>query len=471
MASTPNPPAPAPAPAAPIPIHFPRMEMQPGNRAQSAPLQFLQFFTPGTGRGLHAEEAAAPGKPLARIQKPLFNILEERNSTEFDYLIHGVANMICFLQGRGLLDQYTEEHSRIQEEEAREIDSYGNRWDFKDIYLQFATHGVTIAHPKINIDGFTEHHKSYIATGTCFDDYTSQINHSCVPSCIWVFNKAELQLRAVKNIRAGEELTVSYDAYEGSREENYSQGTVKSHWNGNAHKKRVKKLEDRWGFKCACTLCLGAKDQPFWHTKGSRIDDLVQLLFKIAKYPPPQPIDELPKLLQILTIASQEALPLQSFPLKAIHERIRNHQANSNQVDSALQTSLTLYFDIEPHYSPPLPLSERLSSLRILSEYIELSTRSLNLTYTVEGLCIIQFGMKLKLDRDSETCFGRDSDVAAFLRKMLDAEIKAVGIGSMRTKIDAGSVEMRFAFEMKRMLRWAGFDEEQIRKAEIGEML
>lgn len=68
-------------------------------------------------------------------------------------------------------------------------------------------------------------------------------------------------------------------------------------------------------------------------------------------------------------------------------------------------------------------------------------------------------------------CFGRDSDIAIFLRKTLAAEIQAVKVNATRTKLDLGLVEVRFAVEMKGMLNRAGFDEEQIKKAKICEIL
>ncbi|KAH9216055.1 hypothetical protein DL95DRAFT_522942 [Leptodontidium sp. 2 PMI_412] len=589
MASTSNQQSPV------IPIQFPRMEVKQCNRVRSAHLQFRKSLTPGTGRGLHAEVDAAPGKLLARIQKPLLNIVKKgciettcdnclathrqggamdgicsstvssdgisrpqhmvacdgckflhycsekcKNEAWANHhkaecsvldklvkegwqedaaieseLLRVVIRLFCLratgdeyesvFENLKSLPEYNQltrvamlcwdsddiENFAVQCGLLRRYEGMGDgdgeangenggfenegfvqgREDIKHIYIAMETHGIDIAHPKINIDGLTEHHESYIVTGTCFDFCTSKINHSCAPNCIWVFNKSELQLRAVKNIRGGEELTVSYDAYAGAREENYSRGTVKSHWNGNAHKKRVKKLKERWGFECACTLCLGAKYQPFWHTKGSRIDDLVQPLFKKATYPPPQPIDELPKLLRLLTIASEENFSLQSFPMKTIHERICTHQANSRQLIEALRTSLKLYILVETQYFIPLPLDQRLSSLRILSEYYERYTQFLNLPHLTEDLYVRLFGLKLKLVRETEMCFGRDSDIAIFLRKTLAAEIQAVKVNATRTKLDLGLVEVRFAVEMKGMLNRAGFDEEQIKKAKICEIL
>ena len=69
----------------------------------------------------------------------------------------------------------------------------------------------------------------------------SLLNHSCDPNTIGVFDGKRLELRAIKEIKVGEEVTLSYtDAYTAILEE---------------RKKKKLKLE-YWGFQCKCDICL-----------------------------------------------------------------------------------------------------------------------------------------------------------------------------------------------------------------------
>lgn len=85
-----------------------------------------------------------------------------------------------------------------------------------------------------------------ICSGICLEPFASMVNHSCDPNSWWIFNGRELQMRAVRDISAGEELTMSYITVSGS------------------YNIRQESLFTGWGFKCVCTLCemgqLGPKE-------------------------------------------------------------------------------------------------------------------------------------------------------------------------------------------------------------------
>ena len=76
-----------------------------------------------------------------------------------------------------------------------------------------------------------------ISSGICLEPFASMINHSCDPNSWWTFNGRELQMRAVRDISAGEEMTISYITISGS------------------YNNRQESLLTGWGFKCLCTLC------------------------------------------------------------------------------------------------------------------------------------------------------------------------------------------------------------------------
>jgi hypothetical protein len=85
-----------------------------------------------------------------------------------------------------------------------------------------------------------------ISSGISLEPFASMINHSCDPNSWWTFNGRELQMRAVRDISAGEEMTISYITISGS------------------YNIRQESLLTGWGFKCVCTLCemgqLGPKE-------------------------------------------------------------------------------------------------------------------------------------------------------------------------------------------------------------------
>jgi hypothetical protein len=76
-----------------------------------------------------------------------------------------------------------------------------------------------------------------VTAGVCLEPFASMINHSCDPNSWWTFNGREFQLRAVRDILAGEELTASYIGISG------------------CYKFRQQSLMNGWGFQCRCLLC------------------------------------------------------------------------------------------------------------------------------------------------------------------------------------------------------------------------
>jgi len=68
----------------------------------------------------------------------------------------------------------------------------------------------------------------------------SRINHSCNPNTVvdWASETLEMEVRAVRNIERGEELTGNY------------MGEL-----GGARKERMARLEKNWFFQCQCEVC------------------------------------------------------------------------------------------------------------------------------------------------------------------------------------------------------------------------
>lgn len=56
-------------------IQIPRMALKPGNLSDSIELRFIDSRFGLTGKGLHTDVSIKAGKLVARISKPLFNIV------------------------------------------------------------------------------------------------------------------------------------------------------------------------------------------------------------------------------------------------------------------------------------------------------------------------------------------------------------------------------------------------------------
>jgi hypothetical protein len=75
-----------------------------------------------------------------------------------------------------------------------------------------------------------------VTSGICLEPFASMVNHCCDPNSWWVFNGCEFQLRAIREIPAGEELTISYIGIT----ENFE---------------FRQEMLLNWGINCACAMC------------------------------------------------------------------------------------------------------------------------------------------------------------------------------------------------------------------------
>lgn len=65
--------------------------------------------------------------------------------------------------------------------------------------------------------------------------------------------------------------------------------------------------------------------------------------------------------------------------METIFEQLRQRQDESGLLREAVQTALKQYFLVDPKYSIPLTLDQRLSSLRILSHTWSASSKQANM--------------------------------------------------------------------------------------------
>ena len=94
--------------------------------------------------------------------------------------------------------------------------------------------------------------ESTVASGLFLD--ASLINHSCVPNCFASFGGREIRIHNVREVREGEEFTISYGPVVGS----------------DTPTGRGDALHRSHGFRCQCEGCVDQRDQDFSDFKAMR---------------------------------------------------------------------------------------------------------------------------------------------------------------------------------------------------------
>ena len=96
---------------------------------------------------------------------------------------------------------------------------------------------------KLEVNSFSILDKTLTTTAYGVYRTASCVNHSCEPNMVAAFSGRDVYLRPIRDIEKGDELTISYVELAALTET-----------------RRVE-LQDRYGFKCACTRCTGAEGQ------------------------------------------------------------------------------------------------------------------------------------------------------------------------------------------------------------------
>ncbi|KAL6032500.1 hypothetical protein STEG23_013380, partial [Scotinomys teguina] len=130
---------------------------------------------------------------------------------------------------------------------------------------EWTQHSVIIIIIKINItliiilcvicNSFTICNAEMQEVGVGLYPSMSLLNHSCDPNCSIVFNGPHLLLRAVREIEAGEELTICYLDMLMTSEE------------------RRKQLRDQYCFECDCIRCQ-TQDKAIISSNSERLPDI-----------------------------------------------------------------------------------------------------------------------------------------------------------------------------------------------------
>jgi len=275
------------------------------------------------------------------------------------------------------------------------------------------------------------------------------INHACQPNSWWTFNGCEFQLRAVRDIAAGEELSISYIGITAS------------------YKSRQENVTKDWGFECSCLLCKQGPQEPI---DGPLYDKLLEIQ-KFEKNTPACKLftntckTQVPYLLRLgsapirthqdfIDEVLRSGYHLGNYPIPQLYRQIYTATLKSGNNIDALKVYLKLYYEIEHVAIPPSFPDDRINSLKkviSLIRTVQLVESPLMNEDVKELLPYIRGYLSKRLCIETEKCFGFDTEIAKFEREQYQK------IFSQST--DGYGDRERYVKNVKELLNWAGVAE------------
>jgi SET domain len=260
----------------------------------------------------------------------------------------------------------------------------------------------------------TNRHKGELLTrgphlvgGLVLDPFKALINHSCDPNARFISEGLELHVRALKNIPAGAELTVSYTL---------------EYYNSD-YQEQQRYLSVHRSFRCTCSICKLGQLGPTGQLRA-RIQKFIDPHIEPARitlsYTNPRQRQDYvrnfateQKALLAATIASgatPEAYPFPALYLKGFECAVL--QANSPP--EALKACLQIYFYHQPLQIEQLDVDARLGILSNIIVLMQMVYQRLS----SEGSTFESFvgHLRAKLASDTEKWYGSDSKVARYER-------------------------------------------------------
>ncbi|KAE9370083.1 SET domain-containing protein [Stipitochalara longipes BDJ] len=267
-----------------------------------------------------------------------------------------------------------------------------------------------------------------VTSGVCLEPFASMINHSCQPNAWWTFNGREFQLRAVRDIPAGEELSISYIGITAS------------------FKLRQENVMKDWGFECACLLCKEGPQEPM---DGPLYDKFLEI----------QNIEKSTAVGSASLQMNQDFIDemlrsgyhLGNYPIPQLYRQIYTATLRKGDNIGALKVYLKLYYEIEHAAIPPPFPDDRINSLKKLISLIRTVqlVESPLITEDIKSMLpYIRGYLSNKLCRETERCFGFDTEIARFEKEQYQ---KVFG-GSTNRYDD----RERYVHSVKAVLQWAG---------------
>ena len=234
------------------------------------------------GHGLFATELIKPGTLIIR-EKPVLTVsqAETKAKTEYRCVIEQVSRLTPVDQNR-LMGLYHNPKKFREFSFLKDQLCPGTDLDSCLVLAKFYTNAASITAGGLECGLFTEF---------------CRMNHSCTPNICWVYDEPSgmMEVYAVRNIAAGEEITNSYIEVACS------------------YQARVKELSN-WGFACNCSACEGP-DSAVHDERRRRIGQIRGILdiYQDTKHDVEKPrFAEIPKTdLEALKLAEENAALLQ----------------------------------------------------------------------------------------------------------------------------------------------------------------
>ncbi|KUJ21561.1 SET domain-containing protein [Mollisia scopiformis] len=240
-----------------------------------------------------------------------------------------------------------------------------------------------------------------ISLGACVDPYYSMINHSCMPNSYWVFNGRELQVRAERDMVAGEEVTISY----------IPRG---------AYVDRTISLAS-WGIHCTCQRCSKGVIEPTGQLREAIKEALDEQKWKYIR-----PTAQCRILRTLISDVWCDGNTWGAWPMRLLLVKLHDSLRAADQEWGVLQVLLRLRYSVDDQERPKAFLCERVQTLRLLVSFVgsvyhgRCGSGAGNLVVWIKSL--YPYYRRLLL-YEVQMCYGEDSALAKWeLKRNMEEE-------------------------------------------------
>ncbi|KAH7342483.1 hypothetical protein BKA65DRAFT_552115 [Rhexocercosporidium sp. MPI-PUGE-AT-0058] len=285
-----------------------------------------------------------------------------------------------------------------------------------------------------------------VPVGECLEPFFSMINHACDPNCVWLSHGRTLQVRAERDIAAGEEITICYG------------------WSETLQDRQIKLAG--WIGKCSCSICINPPREP----TGRLRDQITRLV--TARGAAATPSQARAISLQFAIRQMERAgFGLNAWPNRHLYSQLFRCRVGQYDGPEMLKTWLKLYYFVEPAMRPHECLSNRNRSLAVLAYLLDLNdpTYATLKPYPDEVIKLapyLYYQLRVRLLHDVRQCHSKESYCVKFEEEKyekdfghLEREAESVGPRSERDYIPYWASEIStwaFVIDMNDLLVWAG---------------
>ena len=289
--------------------------------------------------------------------------------------------------------------------------------------------------PVLRPQSYQPHEKGLHSVGTCLEPFSSLINHSCIPNAWWLGEGSEYRIRASHDIKAGEELFISYMGTPGEYET------------------RREALE-AWNINCVCSLC--QKGELLADPYSKQLYDMLRNYGEADGLAPPLHTSK-----HVVRVLETKGVTLDQYPMHEIHLGIYRAQMEDDDLPEALKTMLKIVYLIDPNHYPPFPMEDRISGLSTLIGLINLCMEDIKTLqdmeipndrwkYEVKGLLpLVYKQLRGELVADTIKCFGEDTEIARYQKRSYDLAFGCDAEVEYKKEMDDN---------LNRLLDWAGIN-------------